>query len=612
MLARRARPPRCATRKCHYSIEHPPRPPWLDQPPETKPSPKKFSTPRSLEPSASRPQPLQSSRPPPSRRLRPPRTQQPQTTLYEQLFPTQQLPTAPRPPRRRPHALIPPEPSNTTTTENEPLLTTGSPPTLAGTAFSAPLNPSLTTNPWTTPTTPLDPPITERAVVILTSASRSLSESDLYRWAAQGQHMAGWAGGISRTLQAISFNTRTLRGQYFVFFDTWDAARGYAARLREVYEATLTAEKEHGLGGVRKQEVEQENTARHPPPLELRAPPRVLSTSRLWTLVEEVFELENPDPRFSLRRRFHHHHNDSHSDSHSDSDAAANPVSLAAFKRMHPRRVYSRHGEPSAVPIYLVNSIFYACRVLSKKLPGLRGPPIPNNALNLPNPLHPSSPNLNPNPNPHTSDNISPTTTPPPTPTNTSIARVALRLTGSKMTLAGMNAALVADGVARNLPWRLASTRRVVPGLDHQGSVVGDGSGDDDGNGHHREGQGQGQVQGLGYDDGNGNGNGNGVVADGSLDGSGDGHRGYPAVQPLQAGSGQVGFGKDGNENGNDDEEVDEMERPIRRREVGYTQFVITLADVAEGRRFARAWHRRELGDARTGRMMTVDAAMLW
>ncbi|KAL2159910.1 hypothetical protein VTH06DRAFT_2043, partial [Thermothelomyces fergusii] len=44
----------------------------------------------------------------------------------------------------------------------------------------------------------------------------------------------------------------------------------------------------------------------------------------------------------------------------------------------------------------------------------------------------------------------------------------------------------------------------------------------------------------------------------------------------------------------------------------GYSRFVITFADAAEGRRFARAWHRRELWDERTNRVMTVNATALW
>lgn len=149
-----------------------------------------------------------------------------------------------------------------------------------------------------------------------------------------------------------------------------------------------------------------------------------------------------------------------------------------------------------------------------------------------------------------------------------------------------MSAALAADGVARNLPWRLARPKRVVA---RSGDVNGSQEGQGQGQGHHD----------LGNRD---------------RDGYEDGDMRYPAVYPLQPGSGLVGFGKgEGEENEKEDgkEGEKEMETPALR-DVGYTQFVITLADMAEGRRFARAWHRRELEDARTGRMMSVDAAMLW
>jgi len=75
----------------------------------------------------------------------------------------------------------------------------------------------------------------ERFVLILNDLSRSLVESDFYRLAPQGQHVAGWAGGIVKVVQHISTDTREPRGQYFLFFDS----RADAAAYRDHIDALL-------------------------------------------------------------------------------------------------------------------------------------------------------------------------------------------------------------------------------------------------------------------------------------------------------------------------------------------------------------------------------------
>ncbi|KAL2175735.1 uncharacterized protein P884DRAFT_227867 [Thermothelomyces heterothallicus CBS 202.75] len=88
----------------------------------------------------------------------------------------------------------------------------------------------------------------EKTVLVLCSLSRSLAESDFYRWAPQGRHVAGWAGGISKVVQAVSATTREPRGQYFLFFDTRSAAEACAAQLDRVYDLTEAADLLDPLG----------------------------------------------------------------------------------------------------------------------------------------------------------------------------------------------------------------------------------------------------------------------------------------------------------------------------------------------------------------------------
>ncbi|KAK1778610.1 hypothetical protein QBC45DRAFT_442548 [Copromyces sp. CBS 386.78] len=44
----------------------------------------------------------------------------------------------------------------------------------------------------------------------------------------------------------------------------------------------------------------------------------------------------------------------------------------------------------------------------------------------------------------------------------------------------------------------------------------------------------------------------------------------------------------------------------------GFSRFVVSFADVSEARRFVRTWHKREMLDLRTERMMLVNVTSLW
>ncbi|KAK3896924.1 hypothetical protein C8A05DRAFT_39531 [Staphylotrichum tortipilum] len=58
--------------------------------------------------------------------------------------------------------------------------------------------------------------------------SRSLAPTDFYRLAPKGRHVSAWAtGGINKIIQSVNPTTREPQGQYFIFFDSLDAAHRY-------------------------------------------------------------------------------------------------------------------------------------------------------------------------------------------------------------------------------------------------------------------------------------------------------------------------------------------------------------------------------------------------
>jgi hypothetical protein len=131
--------------------------------------------------------------------------------------------------------------------------------------------------------------------------------------------------------------------------------------------------------------------------------------------------------------------------------------------------------------------------------------------------------------------------------------RVLLHLTGSTLPVHLLQKAIDADGAARNLPWRLLA--------------VEDNSSDTDSDSNSSRQQ----------------------------------HLPRP-IQTVRAGSGRIEWG-----------EVAEMEAGGRELpRYGYSRFVVAFAEAAEARRFARTWHRREVVDERTERVVVVDATALW
>ncbi|KAK4126237.1 hypothetical protein N657DRAFT_643027 [Parathielavia appendiculata] len=117
----------------------------------------------------------------------------------------------------------------------------------------------------------------EETVVILSSTSRSLLESDLYRLAQRGKHVAGWTNGISKVIQSVSPVTREPRGQYFVFFDNPAAARVYHSRLMRIMRQT-----EHHDENLK----DESHTALYP--LEVGNVPEIMSATKLASIVADV------------------------------------------------------------------------------------------------------------------------------------------------------------------------------------------------------------------------------------------------------------------------------------------------------------------------------------
>ena len=181
---------------------------------------------------------------------------------------------------------------------------------------------------------------------------------------------------------------------------------------------------------------------------------------------------------------------------------------------------------------------------------------------------------------------------------------------GNRLTVRELQVAIQVDGEARNLPWRLVEEEE-----EEEEAVVVEGQGE------------PGETGEM-------------VAADG------DGDRAPPprAVRPLRAGEAPVeweepagrrnnnsnnrgersgreaGGGGGGKGEGEGEGEEDE-EGKGQVALYGYSRFVLTFAEPAEARRFARAWHMKEVrgreqevmdGRLRVRRSMTVHATPLW
>ncbi|GAB1318873.1 hypothetical protein MFIFM68171_09083 [Madurella fahalii] len=105
-------------------------------------------------------------------------------------------------------------------------------------------------------------------VVVLQNAPRSLLETDFYRLARQGQHVDGWAAGITQVIQARSAITGELKGQYYLFFESRAAAEAYLDKVDSLY--LLAAESvSHSFPDCHlqaRQQRQPEPAAPQPPP----------------------------------------------------------------------------------------------------------------------------------------------------------------------------------------------------------------------------------------------------------------------------------------------------------------------------------------------------------
>ncbi|KAH6631746.1 hypothetical protein F5144DRAFT_572066 [Chaetomium tenue] len=140
---------------------------------------------------------------------------------------------------------------------------------------------------------PKPEPPSGKPVLVLSSMSRSLVASDFYRWAPQGRHVAGWAGGISKVVQSISPVTREPRGQYFLFFDTWDAAYRCRDQFTKAYQLTNKNESPDQPKAPPALKAQTkltkasagDNLPFSTTPMELRAEPRIIPTTALLSLI---------------------------------------------------------------------------------------------------------------------------------------------------------------------------------------------------------------------------------------------------------------------------------------------------------------------------------------
>ncbi|KAL2156975.1 hypothetical protein VTH06DRAFT_1119, partial [Thermothelomyces fergusii] len=275
----------------------------------------------------------------------------------------------------------------------------------------------------------------EKTVLVLSSLSRSLAESDFYRWAPQGRHVAGWAGAISKVVQAVSATTREPRGQYFLFFDTRRAAEACAAQLDRVYDLTRAADLSHRSGAATSEPPGSNGASPSsspppppPPPLELRSRPRLMPAAALLRLIA----LLSPPPQKQQQ------------------------------EQQQPKQ--QRHILPTPQKALIPHGL----------------------AAHL-------SAHLNNNNNNTSTIHVAPTTPTTSTTTTTTTAAAAahddgaalaggkwsvlVRLAGSKITVEAMARAIAADGAARNLGWRLVEARPGVAGWPRPVQALRAGSG---------------------------------------------------------------------------------------------------------------------------------------
>ncbi|KAI1804141.1 hypothetical protein F4811DRAFT_300724 [Daldinia bambusicola] len=115
---------------------------------------------------------------------------------------------------------------------------------------------------------PADVPLRAKSMLILSAASKHLTESDFLRLGPQGAHVEGWVGGLSRVIQARDPDTLQALGHYFVLFDREAAAAAYCDEVERLWQLG----KAHVPGAHHRK---KRRTSRHPtsPPTPPSVPP---------------------------------------------------------------------------------------------------------------------------------------------------------------------------------------------------------------------------------------------------------------------------------------------------------------------------------------------------
>lgn len=78
-------------------------------------------------------------------------------------------------------------------------------------------------------------------VLVLSSVSPNLQESDFHRIAPQGQHLEGWSNGLMKVVQVHDPATYQPLGQYFLFFHSKPAALDYRERVNYLHALSKRA-----------------------------------------------------------------------------------------------------------------------------------------------------------------------------------------------------------------------------------------------------------------------------------------------------------------------------------------------------------------------------------
>ncbi|KAI1381741.1 hypothetical protein F4677DRAFT_399534 [Hypoxylon crocopeplum] len=79
-----------------------------------------------------------------------------------------------------------------------------------------------------------------KSMLILSAASKHLTESDFLRLGRHGAHVEGWVGGIQRVIQARDPDTLQPLGHYFLLFDSREAAVLYRDEVERLWKLGKT------------------------------------------------------------------------------------------------------------------------------------------------------------------------------------------------------------------------------------------------------------------------------------------------------------------------------------------------------------------------------------